>query len=406
MNGFYPEGNPMNLLNKKIFATLFFSIFAAVTGVGIVVPLLPVFAHDLGAGGLYIGLIFGSFSLSRTLFLPWFGKASDRRGRKPFIVTGLFFYSVVSVAFILFKSVEGLIVIRFFQGIASAMIMPVTQAYIGDITPEGSEGFCMGLFNMSMFISLSIGPLLGGMINERLSLDATFVSMGILSVIAFAMSLLLLPPTDSESKVSRTDTPVSWREIFAGRGLQGLFCVRMVYTTCIGIIWCFLPVLCDAELGMSSTAIGFLVMLGVITGGVLQTPMGWLADRSNKRAMVLIGGSVVCFSLVAIGMANTFYQLVAAILTFGIGGGVSMPAVMAMAVIEGSNSSAMGSVMAIMTMGHSLGMLLGSCLAGLAMDFFELRNAFPAGGLVMAGGLVFFLIATRAKAPSPPLPAD
>ncbi|TES92526.1 MAG: MFS transporter, partial [Desulfobacteraceae bacterium] len=47
-------------LDKKIFGTLFFSIFSTVTGVGIVVPLLPVYAHDLGASGLYIGLIFGS----------------------------------------------------------------------------------------------------------------------------------------------------------------------------------------------------------------------------------------------------------------------------------------------------------------------------------------------------------
>jgi hypothetical protein len=58
----------MNANDRKIFGTLFFSIFAAVTGVGIVVPLLPVYAHDLGASGLYIGLIFGAFSLSRTFF--------------------------------------------------------------------------------------------------------------------------------------------------------------------------------------------------------------------------------------------------------------------------------------------------------------------------------------------------
>ena len=60
----------MQKLDKTIFITLFFSIFATITGVGIVVPLLPVFARNLGAGGLYIGLSFGSFSLSRVIFLP------------------------------------------------------------------------------------------------------------------------------------------------------------------------------------------------------------------------------------------------------------------------------------------------------------------------------------------------
>ena len=72
-------GNYMHKLDKAIFVTLFFSIFATITGVGIVVPLLPVFAHNLGAGGLYIGLIFGAFSLSRVFFLPYFGRLSDRK---------------------------------------------------------------------------------------------------------------------------------------------------------------------------------------------------------------------------------------------------------------------------------------------------------------------------------------
>ena len=58
------------------------------------------------------------------------------------------------------------------------MIMPVTQAYVGDITPEGGEGFAMGLFNMSMFLGLSLGPLLGGVINDHFNLDAAFSPWG------------------------------------------------------------------------------------------------------------------------------------------------------------------------------------------------------------------------------------
>ena len=152
----------MAALNRKIFGVLFFSLFIAVTGVGIVVPLLPVYAHELGASGFTIGLIFGSFSLSRTFCLSYFGKKSDENGRRPYIVTGLLAYTLISLAFMLSDSVSALIVIRFFQGIASAMMMPVIQAYVGDITPAGKEGTTMGLFNVSMFFGLSIGPVLGG----------------------------------------------------------------------------------------------------------------------------------------------------------------------------------------------------------------------------------------------------
>ena len=187
----------MNLGDKKIFATLFFSIFATVTGVGIVVPLLPVYAHDLGASGFFIGMIFGAFSLGRIFFLPYFGRLSDTKGRKPLIVPGLLAYTVISLGFIFFKEVNALIVLRFFQGIASAMLMPIIQAYVGDITPTGNEGFTMGLFNMSMFCGLSIGPLLGGVIHDRFNLETSFVCMGLLALIGFLLCLFLLPPTRS-----------------------------------------------------------------------------------------------------------------------------------------------------------------------------------------------------------------
>ena len=86
------------------------------------VPLLPVYAHDLGAGGFYVGMIFGAFSLARTLFLAYFGRLSDLKGRKPLIVPGLFAYTAISLGFIFVKDVNSLIALRFFQGIASAML--------------------------------------------------------------------------------------------------------------------------------------------------------------------------------------------------------------------------------------------------------------------------------------------
>ncbi len=67
-----------------------------------------------------------------------------------------------------------------------------------------------------------------------------------------------------------------------------------------------------------------------------------------------------------------------------------MPAIMAYAVIKGDKKKAMGSVMAIMTIAHSLGMLTGSMAAGLAMDYLSLRLSFPCGTIIMAIGTLVF----------------
>ncbi len=380
--------------HKGIFATLFFIIFSTVTGVGIVVPLLPIYAHDLGATGIYVAMIFGSFSISRVFLLPYFGRLSDQKGRKPFILAGLISYSLVSIAFIFADTVEGLIVIRFIQGAGSAMVMPVVQAYVGEITPKGSEGYAMGLFNLSMFLSLSLGPLMGGVIHDIWTMDAAFVCMGLLSFIGVLLCVKLLPPLSEERlRSGHQALQIPWALVIKDMELFGLFSFRYAYTACIGAIWCFLPLFAAQLFGQSGARIGLLVTLGVFISGILQLPMGYAADRISRQAMVVFGGVIATAGMVWIYFAVSFFDLLAAVSLFGVGGGIAMPAITALAVVNGEKKKAMGSVMAILTVAHSLGMLTGSLAAGLAMDFFNLRLAFPVAGMVMAlGTLVFVLV--------------
>ncbi len=382
----------MNSKQKRIFAVLFFSIFSAVTGVGIVIPLLPVYAHDLGASGLYISMIFGSFSISRTLLLPYFGRVSDKNGRRPYIVTGLFAYAIVSCGFILVSSVEALIGLRFLHGIASAMIMPVAQAYVGDITPKGEEGFYMGMFSMSMFASLSIGPFMGGVINHRYGLDAAFAAMGIMALIAAFLSYFLLPREDLGRETKDDKPPASWGKLISNKMIAGLFLFRVSYTTCVGVVWCFMPLFANTKFGLNSSQTGTLVMLMVLVGGILHTPMGYVADRVNRTFLAVCGGVIIIISMAICGMADGYRFLIFACIAFGIGGGISLPAVSAVAVIEGKKENALGSVMSILTIAHSLGMLAGSLIAGLTMDYLKLSYAFPMGAVIMAAGLVGFIV--------------
>ncbi len=224
-------------------------------------------------------------------------KFSDKRGRKPLITAGLLGYTIVSIAFVYFSSVEALITIRFFQGIASAMIMPATQAYVGDITPKGKEGLYMGAFNMSMFLSLSLGPLMGGFISEYFSLQVTFFFMDVLSTLALLISLIFLPPVNKEISVKyRSNEPPRWTILLSNKNIAGLFIYRVVYTIAIAVIWCFIPVYADEQLGLSSSAIGVLVTSGVFISGILNTPMGYIADRYDKKKMIMAVGLVLCMT--------------------------------------------------------------------------------------------------------------
>jgi MFS family permease len=385
------------VLDLKIFMTLFLAVFATTMGVGIVAPLLPVYAHELGAGAFQIGLIFGAFSLSRSIFVPYFGKLSDVKGKKPFLSLGLFLYFILSICYLFSYNVQTLILIRLGQGFASAMILPVAQAYVGLITPKNREGLTMGLFNISLYGGLSIGPMLGGLVKDWLNIQFSFLSMGVLTLIGFSLCLLLLPP---EEKKRRGQGPISikpirYLKLMREPAVFSLFAFRLCFTAGIGIIWAFLPLLASTHLNLSSSSIGIVVMMSVLASGVFQAPMGLLADKFSKKLLISLGGVLGAVSIYYISTAGSFRELFMANALFGLAGGVCFPAVMALGVIEGRTTGAMGSIMGLLAMAHSLGMLAGPLLGGITLDLLSFTAVFALGILILTMGTLIFIAFQR-----------
>ena len=378
-------------MNWKIFTTLFLAIFASMLGQGIVVPLLPVYAHELGATGFAIGVLFGIYSLSRTVFLPYFGSASDRTGRKPYITTGLLAYFLASVAYLFCRDVNELILVRFFQGISAAMVMPVAQAYVGEITPKGKEGFMMGLLNVSLYGGLSAGPVLGGITKDTLGIQASFISMGLLCFLGFLLCLVFLPSRKDEPLVSRGSLPQRITVFLRNPHLLGMFLFRFAATMCVGAFWSFGPLIADTKYNLSGSATGILIMLSVLISAVLTTPMGYLADRFNKRLVVILGGAVAVVSMLFFAFCEQAWGLYTASILLGVSGGISVPAMMAMAVFIGRTNKHMGSIISLMTVGHSLGMMTGPILAGIFIDLTGIRLTFVFMAIFMAAMTLLFL---------------
>ena len=383
---------------RNLLIVLLFAVFTTVLGVGMAVPLLPVHAHNLGATGVHIGLLSGAFAFSRLLCTPWFARRSDRGGRKGWIVSGLAAYAVISAALGRIDSVTGLIVARSIHGVASAILMPLIQAYVGDVTPPGREGRIMGIHGAVVLGGLGIGPVMGGLAHDHLGVRGAFTAMGILAATGAILCLALLPPYREERRARETRRPGPWRELLRDRCIAGLFLFRLCYVACIGLIWAFLPLYAASTHALSGTLAGTMVGIGVLASGLLNVPMGMVADRIDRRRLVTLGGLIAGYGVLSIGGANGAHQLAISSALFGIGGGIAMPAVMAMATRHGNHASAMGSVMALMTIAHSAGMMIGAMMGGIIADLATLRAAFPAGAMVMAAGTLVFLAATALPA--------
>ena len=180
-------------MNKKIFITLFIATVITMTGLGIIDPILPLYAKSMNATGIQLGIIFAGFALSRSIFAPIIGQYSDRHGRKILMISGLFLFAIVSACFVFAKSPLALTLIRLLQGFAVVLVTPVAQAYIGDLTPVGKEGKYMNLFFMSFFMGMALGPYLGGYLTDQFNIKAPFYAMGGLSLLVLVLMLFLVP---------------------------------------------------------------------------------------------------------------------------------------------------------------------------------------------------------------------
>ena len=188
MQTFIKNQNP-----SAILFTLSISVGVAMIGLGIVWPLVPVYAVEMGAGGFMVGLIIASFNISRTVFSPFVGRISDKQGRKKFIIIGLMGYAIISFFYALSTNAPTLIFIRFFHGLASLLVVPIAMALAADIAPKRKLGLYMGTLNMAVMLGLAVGPALGGIIKDHFGIDVAFYSMGILALSTCVLVVFLIP---------------------------------------------------------------------------------------------------------------------------------------------------------------------------------------------------------------------
>ena len=377
---------------KKAFPILALCMFSAMLGVGIITPLLPIYAQNMGASGIWLGIIFAAFGVTNSISTPIIGKLSDRKGRKLFLSIGLLFYSATSLGFIMADSALQLSLVRLVQGIAGAMIVPIAQAYVGDISPKGEEGRWMGYANAAFFSGFGFGPLIGGTLTEQFGMNAAFYSMGSLTLLASIIAFLFLPEIYRQKTVESRH--YSYREMSRSNMVKGIFSIRLVQAIGRGSIMTFLPVFAGTYVGLSTSLIGVLIAVTVLLMSLLAPIGGRIADRFKRRNLVVIGSVIFLSSLATIPMAESFWQLLGVSFAIGIGGAVSMPAVTALAVEQG-RTYGMGSTMAMLMLAMSLGMIIGPIMAGVIADTMNIYSVFYLIAGVIVAGTGLFLRFTR-----------
>jgi MFS family permease len=365
-------------------------MFISMLGMGIVSPFLPIYANTLGASSMQVGMVQAAFSVTGIGTLLFIGRLSDRFGRKWFLSVGLGILAVSSIGLMSAKTPVQLILWRFVQGLGAAAHMPIAQAYLGDITPEGDEGRWMGYFNAVLFSGMGAGPLLGGVITDAFNMKTTFLVMAALNVLGLVATLIFLkemPRKVAAREHSSLNAPLKSRTM---RGVLS-YCLANAFGA--SALMAFIPLFADLRLGLSASLIG--VMLAARTPvSILQSYTGRLADRWNRRKMVICGGIYAILAVTCLPLTGGFWTLLIAYVSVSLGQSFGMPAANAYVVNEG-RTYGMGASMTMYMMGMHVGQSVGPVVLGSIADHFVIESVFYASAFCMAAGVALFSLMVR-----------
>ena len=390
---------------RNLLLILLLSVFIALLGIGIIVPVMPVFAESLGAGGLALGFIIAAFSITRGFCQPVVGNLSDRWGRKGFLLGGLLVFGLVGLLLPEATSVGSLLLIRCLHGVGSAMIVPVAMAYVSDLAPVGQEGRFMGLLNIAIFSGIGGGPLLGGIFTDLWGMASAFYAMAGLSFLALLLVLLQLPAAPPPGPMAGGGLGVyrSLRLMLASRRTGGILLARLSTMIIMVPTMAFLPLLMHEWFAATGLQIGLVIAARTLVNALLQAPCGRLADRLDKVRFLRLGTLVISAVMCLVPLAGNSWVLLGMFVILGGGEAIIWPTLGALAAEEG-RVYGQGRMMGVFNLAMSGGVFFGSIGAGITSDLFGLHWSFPLIGLLVLL-LSLFAMALIAGAPQPAFPA-
>lgn len=382
-------------MDRKTFVALTVAMLTMALGVGLIVPFLPVYAEELGASGIWIGLIFGINPLVSAVFTLFLGSLSDRMDKRKLMLVGLAGYFCVSFALMLSRQPIHLFFARVMQGMFGAAVMPISRAYAGELVPRGKEGSTMGMFNLAFVGGFSMGPVVGGLLWDYLGRSAPFLGMAGLTALAWVLVKLYVPsrrPAAAQRRSGVDLRPLSDPHI-AGNVL-----LRASLSIGHGVFFVLLPLVGEQSFALTSAQIGVLVALRGGVESLMQPLMGQVADRIDRRLQVAATAGILPLSLFLVPHANSYLTLVLITALFGFGTGACVPASTAINVDKGRRWG-MGSLMGLEQVAQSAGTAAGSSLSGAIMDLAGPWAAFRTAGTLALIGVVSFVRLTKGYRP-------
>ncbi len=371
---------PAGGMRRGSLGTLFLTIFLDLLGFGLVIPFLPGIARRLGANDFVATLPGAVFSMAQFLFIPIWGRLSDRVGRRPVLLWSIGASSIGMAVLGFAPDLTWLFIARIWSGIATGNIA-VAQAYIADVTPPEKRARGMAIIGIAFGLGFIFGPFIGGELS-RFSIEGRpgmlppLVAAG-LSAINLMLALRTLPeslPPELRGVSVRRASPIdlhAFRQAISVPGIGAAVAINFTsYLWFSGMEQTFRLFTAD-RFAMSDAATGHIFgLVGLVSALVQGGLIPRLVPRTGEARLVRVGLLVqgAAFALLGLspqlgGGARAALWTSAGLIALGSGfQGPTLPAYASRRAAGNAQGTTLGALQSASALARALGPLVGGAL--------------------------------------------
>lgn len=394
------DGLLKKLMNRELITIVIITGIANMA-MAVLQPMMPIYLNSIGVTPSLIGLMLAAGMVGMVFGESAGGWLADKVGLKIPLSVGTFFAAPFVLGLAFARDIPVIFLVFFFWGVVRAAIFGPARGYIGNTASLTNKATIIAVYMTSQSIARSLGSLASGFIADNYGYNWDFYVAFGLSVLA---GIVVIVGLSNIPLLKRNPKPVpSADNATPGTGQEKidyrLFIIQCVIVTLLLLGMgtnSFLPLLATEVVGVTATEVGVLYTVSGVFNTLLLIPLGRLADRIDKKKLMMTGILLSVIALVGTGYARSYPLL----MLFTVLGSLSFVMYTPAAIALLSNTTParwQNTAMGIYGAAEDIGIILGSGAGGFVWNAAGPEAVYLMGAAASLAGAIICLVFIREK---------